>query len=216
MVVKVLVIEDEQPLLEEVMDMLRFEGFEALGAPNGLEGVRLAQQHLPDLILCDIVMPAMDGYGVLFELRNDPALATTPFIFLTARVRRPEQRTGMAMGADDYLTKPFTHDELLATIHAQIEKQQARLRLTEQRLQQLGEKILAAMPHEMRTPLVGIFGPTDPQRNGPWGEDDLTVSRYRSCDCHYQRRCHIPGWCLLDIAPREVMDLVERRLARHA
>jgi len=66
------------------------------------------------------------------------------------------------------------------------------------------------------TPLVGIFGPTDPQRNGPWGEDDLTVSRYRSCDCHYQRRCHISGWCLLDIAPREVMDLVARRLATHA
>ena len=64
------------------------------------------------------------------------------------------------------------------------------------------------------TPLVGIFGPTDPQRNGPWAEDDLTVSRYRACACHYQRRCHISGWCLLDISPREVMELVDRRLAR--
>jgi lipopolysaccharide heptosyltransferase I len=64
------------------------------------------------------------------------------------------------------------------------------------------------------TPLVGIFGPTDPQRNGPWSEDDLVVSRYRSCVCHYQRQCRIAGWCLLDISPREVMELVERRLSR--
>jgi lipopolysaccharide heptosyltransferase I len=64
------------------------------------------------------------------------------------------------------------------------------------------------------TPLVGIFGPTDPLRNGPWAEDDVTVSRYRSCACHYQRQCRIAGWCLLDISPREVMELVDRRLAR--
>ena len=66
------------------------------------------------------------------------------------------------------------------------------------------------------TPLVGIFGPTDPQRNGPWADDDLVVSRYRSCACHYQRRCRISGWCLLDISPREVMELVDRRLGVHA
>jgi heptosyltransferase-1 len=66
------------------------------------------------------------------------------------------------------------------------------------------------------TPLVGIFGPTDPQRNGPWSEDDLVVSRYRACVCHYQRQCRIAGWCLLDISPREVMELVDRRLAFRA
>ena len=65
------------------------------------------------------------------------------------------------------------------------------------------------------TPIVGIFGPTDPQRNGPWGEDDLAASRYRACACHYLRQCRISGWCLLDISPREVLDLVERRLAAH-
>lgn len=64
------------------------------------------------------------------------------------------------------------------------------------------------------TPLVGIFGPTDPQRNGPWSEDDLSVSRYRSCACHYRRQCRISGWCLLDVSPREVMQLVDRRLVR--
>jgi heptosyltransferase-1 len=62
------------------------------------------------------------------------------------------------------------------------------------------------------TPVIGIFGPTDPQRNGPWADDDLVVSRYRSCACHYQRQCRISGWCLLDISPREVLDLAERRL----
>jgi heptosyltransferase I len=69
------------------------------------------------------------------------------------------------------------------------------------------------------TPLVGIFGPTDPNRNGPWADDDLAVSRFQGCVCHYQRRCRIAGWCLLDISPREVMDLVDRRFAgltRHA
>ena len=65
----------------------------------------------------------------------------------------------------------------------------------------------------MGTPIVGIFGPTDPSRNGPWAENDLTVSRYRACACHYERRCRISGWCLLDISPREVMELVEKRLA---
>ena len=64
------------------------------------------------------------------------------------------------------------------------------------------------------TPIVGVFGPTDPGRNGPWAQEDLVASRYRACSCHYQRRCHIAGWCLLDISPREVMQLVERRLAR--
>ncbi len=64
------------------------------------------------------------------------------------------------------------------------------------------------------TPLVGIFGPTDPARNGPWAEDDVAVSRYRGCECHYQRRCHISGWCLLDISPREVMELADKRLHR--
>ena len=63
------------------------------------------------------------------------------------------------------------------------------------------------------TPVVGIFGPTEPARNGPWWDDDLTVSRFRVCACHYQRRCHISGWCLVDIAPREVMELVDMRLS---
>jgi heptosyltransferase I len=66
------------------------------------------------------------------------------------------------------------------------------------------------------TPLIGIFGPTDPQRNGPWAEDDLAVSRFRACACHYQRQCRISGWCLLDISPREVMELVDKRLRVHA
>ena len=63
------------------------------------------------------------------------------------------------------------------------------------------------------TPIVGIFGPTDPRRNGPWAQDDLVASRYGACACHYQRQCRIAGWCLLDISPREVMELVDRRLA---
>ena len=76
-----------------------------------------------------------------------------------------------------------------------------------------GPMHIAAASH---TPIVGIFGPTDPKRNGPWAEDDLTVSRYGACACHYRRECRISSWCLLDVTPREVLDLAERRLFLHA
>lgn len=120
---KILVIEDEARTRSMFQECLESEGFETLGAENGLIGVQQAQQFLPDLVICDIVMPQLDGYGVLTELRQFPATATIPFIFLTAKTAKSEHRQGMALGADDYLTKPSTVDELLEAVATRLEKQ---------------------------------------------------------------------------------------------
>ena len=120
---KILVIEDEARTRSMFQECLETEGFQTLGAENGLIGVQQAQQYLPDLVICDIVMPQLDGYGVLTELRQFPATATIPFIFLTAKTAKSEHRQGMALGADDYLTKPSTVDELLEAVATRLKKQ---------------------------------------------------------------------------------------------
>jgi EAL domain-containing protein (putative c-di-GMP-specific phosphodiesterase class I)/CheY-like chemotaxis protein len=120
---KVLVIEDEELVRENLLDLLEAENFDIIAAPNGKIGVNLALSEFPDLILCDVMMPELDGYGVLSTLRQDPIAATIPFIFLTAKSAKSDFRQGMDMGADDYLTKPFTRAELLSAIMNRLEKQ---------------------------------------------------------------------------------------------
>jgi len=119
----ILIIEDEASLRSEVVDMLSFEGYEMLEAENGREGIQKAREHDPDLILCDIMMPEMDGMEVLNQLRKFPETMYTPFIFMTALAERSHYRLGMETGADDYLTKPFTIKELLGAIEARKQKQ---------------------------------------------------------------------------------------------
>jgi DNA-binding NarL/FixJ family response regulator len=121
---KILVIEDESVLRMNLAKALRLENFEPLIAANGREGVDLARRHLPDLILCDILMPELDGWRVLEEIRADPATARIPFIFLTAKGDLPDLRAGMNLGADDYLIKPVPLDDLLAAIEARLERVQ--------------------------------------------------------------------------------------------
>ena len=122
---KVLVIENEAENRNIFLECLEAEGFDVISAENGLVGVEKAQEHAPDLILCDIVMPELDGYGVLSSLRQNRATAMIPFIFLTAKSTTAEVRTGMKLGADDYLTKPTTAEELLGAIATRLEKQAA-------------------------------------------------------------------------------------------
>ena len=110
---KILVVEDEQSLRKDIIEMLTYEGFDVIGAENGRVGIEEAQRHLPDLIICDIMMPEINGYDVLAELRKEGKTATIPFIFLTARTDKLDRRQGMEQGADDYLTKPFAIRELL-------------------------------------------------------------------------------------------------------
>ncbi|MBI1278155.1 MAG: response regulator [Anaerolineaceae bacterium] len=158
---RILVIEDADALRKDIIEMLTFEGFEVTGAPDGLEGVRSARAKRPDLIICDIMMPQMDGFGVLAELRKDGAGITIPFIFLTALSDKNEIRFGMNSGADDYLTKPFTAVELVSCVRQRLETKIERENLTKERLNELRENIILALPHELRTPLTGILGFSD-------------------------------------------------------
>jgi diguanylate cyclase (GGDEF)-like protein len=118
----ILVIEDVESLREEIMESLSYEGFDVLGAENGVIGVQIANTYLPNLIICDIAMPELDGYGTLMALRQEPTTSMIPFIFLTAMTEKADMRQAMQLGADDYLTKPFTSEELLGAIASRLQK----------------------------------------------------------------------------------------------
>lgn len=121
---KVLVIEDESAVRANILELLEAEDFEAVGAENGFIGAIWAQENLPDLIICDVMMPEVDGYEVLSALRQVSETAAIPFIFLTAMVDKADIRQGMDLGADDYLTKPFTRAELLGAMASRLNKQE--------------------------------------------------------------------------------------------
>ncbi|MEL6159373.1 MAG: response regulator [Cyanobacteria bacterium J06623_5] len=120
---KVLVIEDEIEIRANLLELLALEGYDIMGADNGVTGLIGAMQFEPDLILCDVMMPELDGYDVLAALRQEPKTALIPFIFLTAFADKGDIRQGMRLGADDYLTKPFTCAEVLEAIEARLKKQ---------------------------------------------------------------------------------------------
>ena len=122
---KILVIEDEEIIRENILKLLKAEGFDVTGAENGAQGLNAAVSNLPDVIICDVMMPELDGYGVLMALRSNPVTATLPFVFLTGKAERSEMRQGMELGADDYLTKPFTKAELVGAIASRLKKQEA-------------------------------------------------------------------------------------------
>ena len=133
---KILVIEDERVIRENILKLLKAEGFDVTGASNGAQGLYAAVSNLPDVIICDVMMPELDGYGVLAALRSNPVTATVPFIFLTGKAERSEMRQGMELGADDYLTKPFSKAELVGAIASRLKKQEA----------------LAQQQHNLRSP----------------------------------------------------------------
>jgi signal transduction histidine kinase len=155
---RILVIEDAFTLRKDIIEMLTFEGFDVHGAENGQLGIERARELNPDLIICDIMMPVLDGFGVLHALQKDAALATTPFIFLTARTDRMDVRQGMELGADDFLTKPFTAAELIRTVHARLQKVAAFEDESTRAMDNLRGNIIMALPHELRTPLHVILG----------------------------------------------------------
>src|ERR1041385_7179507 len=119
---RILIIEDEPDMRANLADVLELENYQALTAANGKEGVSAAKRELPDLILCDVMMPDLDGHGVLAALRDDPHTARIPFVFLTAKGARSDVRAGMDLGADDYLVKPVPLEELLSAIAARLER----------------------------------------------------------------------------------------------
>lgn len=119
----ILVIDDQPQMRRNLQTILEMEGFEVLTAADGAHGLLIASHELPDLILCDIMMPNLDGYGVLQALRLHPATAAVPFLFLTAKGEKADFRAGMNMGADDYLTKPVTRKDLLAALATRFERE---------------------------------------------------------------------------------------------
>lgn len=139
---KILVIEDEPDMRRNLATILRLEQFHTLTAENGRVGVDLAKREKPDLILCDVMMPELDGYGVIASLRANAATAAIPFIFLTAKGEKPDVRIGMNLGADDYLTKPVAKNDLLAAIRSRLE------RATQQKTSEFKPNFTSARPLE--------------------------------------------------------------------
>lgn len=154
---KILVIDDEIWLREMILLALSQKGYEVVEAVNGEEGILMARQELPDLILCDVNMQKMDGYLTLSSLRSEPATAAIPFILMTGLADQAGMRHGMELGADDYLPKPFTIEGLYASVEARLKKAQAVTERAESKLEELRENISMMLPHELRTPLNGIL-----------------------------------------------------------
>ena len=119
---KILVIEDNTEVRENIQEILELSNYEVVTAENGKRGVEKAKTEKPDLIICDIMMPELDGYGVLYMLGKTPETNGIPFIFLTAKTEKSDFRKGMNLGADDYLTKPFEEMDLLNTIERRLNK----------------------------------------------------------------------------------------------
>ena len=122
---KILIIEDQAPMRRNIALMLQMEGYQVSTAENGRAGLEVARRERPDLVLSDVMMPELDGYGVVQALREDESFANTPFIFLTAKSDRTDVRIGMNFGADDYLTKPVVRDDLLAAVQSRLARAEA-------------------------------------------------------------------------------------------
>jgi DNA-binding response OmpR family regulator len=146
---RILIIEDDHTLRHQMARLLHFEGFETLEAANGILGVTSAAKDLPDLIICDIMMPDLDGFGVLQALRSDPRTAMIPFIFLTALVASQDLRRGMEEGADDYVTKPYTPATLLGSVRRRLEKRTRQIEENRRRAEEVSLAVAASLPPEI-------------------------------------------------------------------
>ena len=153
----VLLVEDDSNLLEVASDYLREVGFEVYTARSGQEALENAKLYQPDVIVSDIMMQNGNGLYLLEHLKRHPSTHLIPFIFVTARGSRSDMRQGMALGADDYITKPFNMHELESSIRSQLEKFDRRSKATAA----FDQQHLISLPHELRTPLNGILGITD-------------------------------------------------------
>lgn len=158
---KILIIEDEDDIRQDIYKILTMQGYDVLQAENGKVGIRLAISNLPDLIISDIMMPELDGYGVLQELQKLPQTNTIPFIFLSAKSSRSDVRDGMNLGADDYISKPFDFDELIEAVNKRLEKAEITAKKFNTKYEALAESLRHYMPHEIRTPINVILGLSD-------------------------------------------------------
>jgi two-component system sensor histidine kinase/response regulator len=160
----ILVIEDDQVLNEKIKIMLELESYQVEQASTGSEGLDKARQLLPDLILCDIMLPEMDGFEILAALRSEADTQHLPLLFLTALADKRSMRQGMRLGADDYLIKPFEYDELMDAISARLQRQAQLRGAAEKRIDQLEQislnkdKFLALICHDLNNSFSGVMG----------------------------------------------------------
>jgi signal transduction histidine kinase len=175
---KILIIEDQPDVRENIEAILELEDYETLIAENGEMGIEMAENHHPDLILCDVMMPKLDGFGVVQALRQNPITSTIPLIFVTAKADRLSLRQGMDLGADDYLTKPFTLDELINSVKSRLSKQTLIQKDVDQELDKFRSNITRSLPHELLTPLNGILGMSDLLSNY---YDTMDADEVQSC-----------------------------------
>jgi signal transduction histidine kinase len=154
--ISIMVVEDEIGLREEIVMMLECEQYHVIPAEDGSVALNLLHHQVPDLIISDVSMPQVDGYSLLENVRANPALNGIPFIFLTAHAERSFMRHGMELGADDYIPKPFTQGELLASVRSRIGRAQGQSQAIQQELEALKSKLAHRITHELRTPLVSI------------------------------------------------------------
>ena len=153
---KILIIDDEDEFRHVIIKFLSKQGFEVMAASDGKAGVGLAAERLPDLIVCDLNMPGMDGYEVLATLRTDERLADIPIIFLTGQSHPSQVRHGMSLGADDYLTKPVVLADLQSAIQVRLSRRQAQQQRQKQQIERAVE-LLGAVKPDQRDPLLGSF-----------------------------------------------------------
>jgi len=154
---KILVIDDEYDIRLQLVKFLELNGFASLTAESGAQGIEMARKELPDVIVCDILMPEISGYEVCNTLRNHPDTAMIPFIFLTAIDSREDTRKGMNLGADDYITKPFDFKDLLQSIHIRLEKRAQLEQHYRDKLKALQDIFGYAMPPQLRSSLSTII-----------------------------------------------------------
>ncbi len=162
---EIIIIEDDRSIRENLQEILEIYQYTVRAYTDGLQGLKGIQEHLPDLVICDIMTPNMDGFELLRTLKSKGETANIPFIFLTAKIERADQRKGMEMGADDYIVKPFTSEEILNAIDIRLQ----RLKYTETKIQnELDNKLdvfTKINSHEYNTPLNGIIGLSETLQN---------------------------------------------------
>lgn len=158
---KILIIEDESEIRENIAAFLTYSDYDVITASNGEDGILLAKETKPNLIISDIMMPDIDGFEVLKQLQMDSETESIPFLFLTAKNDKNSIREAMQLGADDYISKPFDFNDLISSINKRLEKHTKQFAHLNQKIEDLQYNLKHTMPHEIRTPLNIILGLSD-------------------------------------------------------
>ena len=209
----ILLIEDTEALREETAEILRFEGHDVTLAEHGGVGIAKARERPPDLVISDLMMPEVDGYATLAAFRADPQLAPIPFVCLTARSERQAMRRAMELGADDFLSKPFSAGELMAAVEAGLAKRARARSDADVQLADLRSRIMLSLPHEVRTPLTAILGYSelmqDPETAGQPAEVQAMADRIRQSALRLARLTeNFLLLAQLELVTRDPQDLV--------